>query len=193
MTVIALLLLLLLFISPIITVMASMLKFDEVKRAAYWPQVMGEVTDVRLLQTSKQFQPLLEVTYTVDGQSFSSRQHPVNKGGQAKGSKTWAREFSLQFKPGTAVAIFYDPNRPKRATLIPKQLNPNDSRKQLTSGIMILLSVGLHLLSAHAIIANYLDLSGGSVIVTMFISTAVTLLLGMALALLIQESRQPKR
>ena len=192
MTILTLLILLLMFVTPIISVMTVMLRFAETKQAASWPQVMGEVTDVRLRQSGSQFQPLLDIAYIVAGQSFSSRQHPVSKAGQAKGSKTWAREFSLQFKPGTAVPIFYDPSRPKRATLTPKQVNSNTPRLQLTSGIMILLSVGIHLLGARGIIASYLNLTGSSIPLTMFISTVVTLLLGGALALLIQELRQPK-
>ena len=191
MSIITLLVLFLMFITPTISVLAVILRFSELKRAANWPQVMGEVTDVRLQQSGKEYQPLLEVAYTVDGESFSSRQHPISKAGQVKGSKAWAREFSLQFKPGTAVAIYYDPNRPKRATLSPKQLNPNDSRLQLTSGIMILLSIGIHLLGASGIIANYLNLSGSGVSIAMLVSTIVTLLLGAALALLVQETRKP--
>ena len=189
---ITLLIFLLMLITPIISVLTVMLRFSDMKRAANWPQVRGEVTDVRLLQSGSQYQPELDVAYTVENQAFSSRQRPVSQAGQAKGSKAWARELSLQFKPGTAVAIYYDPQRPKRATLNPKQLNPNDSRLQLTSGIMILLSVGLHLLGARGLIANYLNLTGGSVAITMVVSTIVTLLLGAALGLLLQESRQPK-
>jgi hypothetical protein len=192
MSIITLLILFLMFITPIISVIAVMLQFAEIKQAMNWPQVMGEVSDVRLLASGKQYQPELDVKYTVGGQSFSSRQHPISQAGQAKGSKVWVREFSLQFKPGTAVAIYYDPNRPKRATLNPQQLQPNNTRLQLTGGIMILLSVGIHLLGTRGIIANYLNLTGSSIPLTMLISTVVTLLLGGALALLIQEMRQPK-
>ena len=189
MTIVTLIIFLLMFITPTISVLTVMLRFGESRRAASWPQVMGEVTDVRLQQSGSEFQPLLDVAYTVDGELFKSRQNPVNKAGQTKGSKAWAREFSLQFKPGTAVAIYYDPKRPKRATLNPNPLNANNPRLQLTSGIMVLLSVGIHLLGARGIIANYLSLSGSSVAITMAISTIVTLLLGAALALLTQETR----
>lgn len=190
MPIITLLILLLMFITPIISVMTVMLRFSEIKRTANWPQITGEVTDVRLLQTGKEYQPSLDIAYTVDGQAYSSRLHPVSKTGQAKGSKKWAREFSLQFKPGTAVPVYYDPSRPKRATLHPQQMGVNDSRLQITSGIMILLSVGIHLLGARGLIGNYLNLTGSSVVVTMLISTLVTVLLGAALGLLVQEMRQ---
>lgn len=191
MSIITLLIFILMFITPIISVMTVMLRFAEIKQAANWPQVTGEVTDVRLLQSGSQYQPLLEVSYAVAGETYSSRQHPVNKSGQAKGSKAWAREFSLQFKPGTAVTLYYDPRRPKRATLSPQQ-RTNDSRLQVTSGIMILLSVGLHLLGARGLIANYLNLSGSTISIAMLISTVITLLLGGALGLLVQDMRQPK-
>ncbi len=192
MSIITLLILILMFITPIISVMTVVLRFAEIKQSANWPQITGEVTDVRLSQSGREYQPLLEIAYTVDGEAYSSRQYPVSKSGKAKGSKKWAREFSLQFKPGTAVSLYYDPRRPKRATLSPQQMRTSDSRLQLTSGIMILLSVGIHLLGARGIIASYLDLSGSSVAITMLITTVVTLLLGGALGLLVQEMRQPK-
>lgn len=192
MSIITLLVLILMFVTPIITVTTVMLRFAEIKQAANWPQITGEVTDVRLLQSGGQYQPLLEVSYTVGGQAYNSRQHPVSKSGQTKGSKAWAREFSLQFKPGTAVSLYYDPNRPKRATLSPQQMRANDARLQVTSGIMILLSVGLHLLGARGIIASYLHLSGSNVLIAMLISTSVTLLLGGALGLLVQDMRRAK-
>ncbi len=189
MSILTLLVLILMFITPIISVMTVMLRFAEIKQAANWPQVSGEVTEVRLLQSGSQYQPLLEVSYEVAGETYSSRQHPVSKSGQAKGSKKWAREFSLQFKPGTAVTLYYNPRRPIQATLSPQQMRTTDSRLQLTSGIMILLSVGLHFLGAHGLIANYLDLSGSTVAITMIISTIVTLLLGGTLGLLVQDMR----
>lgn len=192
MSILTLLILLLMFITPIISVMTVMLRFAEIKQAANWPQTTGEVTDVRLQQSGSEYQPLLEIAYTVAGQAYSSRQHPVSKTGQAKGSKTWAREFSLQFKPGTAVTLYYDPRRPKRATLHPQQIGVNDTRLQLTSGIMILLSIGIHLLGARGLIGNYLNLTGSSVFIAILISALVTVLLGAALGLLVQEMRQAR-
>lgn len=193
MPIITFLILLLMFITPIITVMTVMLRFSDIRQAANWPQITGKVTDVRLLQSGSEYQPSLEIAYVVDGQSYSTRQQPISKTGQAKGSKNWAREFSLQFKPGTAVPLYYDPNRPKRATLHPRQMGAGDSRLQLTSGIMILLSVGIHLLGARGLIGNYLSLTGSSVLIAMLISALVTILLGAALGLLVQEVRQTRR
>ncbi len=193
MSILTLIILLLMFITPIISVMTILLRFAEKRQAVTWPQTSGQVTDVRLLQSGREYQPLLEVSYTVDGQSYSSRQHPVSKTGQAKGSKQWARELSLQYKPGTAVAIYYDPNRPKRATLHPQKMQASDSRLQLTSAAMLLLSIGIHLLGARGLIANFLALSGSTVFIAMLISTVVTVLLGVGLGLLIQETRQAKR
>ena len=148
--------------------------------------------NVRLLQSGNQYQPELDVTYTVANETYSSRQRPVSPNGQAKGSKAWAREFSLQFKPGTAVPLYYNPTQPKRATMSPKQMNASSSQTQLTSIIMIVIAVGLHLLGARGLIANFLNLSGSSVLVTMIITTIVSLLLGGALGLLVQDLRQPK-
>ncbi|MCB8925985.1 MAG: DUF3592 domain-containing protein [Ardenticatenaceae bacterium] len=192
MTIITTLVLILMFITPIISVMTIMLRLGEARQAVNWPQVKGQVTDVRLLQSGNQYQPELDVTYTVANETYSSRQRPVSPNGQAKGSKAWAREFSLQFKPGTAVPLYYNPTQPKRATMSPKQMNASSSQTQLTSIIMIVIAVGLHLLGARGLIANFLNLSGSSVLVTMIITTIVSLLLGGALGLLVQDLRQPK-
>ena len=192
MTIITTLVLILMFITPIISVMTIMLRLGEARQAVNWPQVKGQVTDVRLLQSGSQYQPELDVTYTVANETYSSRQRPVGPNGQAKGSKAWAREFSLQFKPGTAVPLYYNPTQPKRATMSPKQMNASSSQTQLTSIIMIVIAVGLHLLGARGLIANFLNLSGSSVLVTMIITTIVSLLLGGALGLLVQDLRQPK-
>ena len=192
MTIITTLVLILMFITPIISVMTIMLRLGEARQAVNWPQVKGQVTDVRLLQSGNQYQPELDVTYTVANETYSSRQRPVGPNGQAKGSKAWAREFSLQFKPGTAVPLYYNPTQPKRATMSPKQMNASSSQTQLTSIIMIVIAVGLHLLGARGLIANFLNLSGSSVLVTMIITTIVSLLLGGALGLLVQDLRQPK-
>ena len=192
MTIITTLVLILMFITPIISVMTIILRLGEARQAVNWPQVKGQVTDVRVLQSGNQYQPELDVTYTVANETYSSRQRPVSPNGQAKGSKAWAREFSLQFKPGTAVPLYYNPTQPKRATMSPKQMNASSSQTQLTSIIMIVIAVGLHLLGARGLIANFLNLSGSSVLVTMIITTIVSLLLGGALGLLVQDLRQPK-
>ena len=192
MSIIVFLILLLMFITPIISVLTVMLKFSEMKRAVSWPKASGEVTDVRVLKSGQQYQPEIDVAYTVEGNAYSSRQNPVSQKGQTKGSKNWAREFTLQFKPGTAVAIYYDPQRPKRATLNPQQMKANDPRLQLTSAFMIVLSIVLHLLGASGLIDNYLNLTGSTVVMAMIVTTVVTLVLGAALALLVQEMRQPK-
>ena len=192
MTIITTLVLILMFITPVISVMTIMLRLGEARQAVNWPQVKGQVTDVRLLQSGNQYQPELDVTYTVANETYSSRQRPVSPNGQAKGSKAWAREFSLQFKPGTAVPLYYNPTQPKRATMSPKQMNASSSQTQLTSIIMIVIAVGLHLLGARGLIANFLSLSGSSVLVTMIITTIVSLLLGGALGLLVHDLRQPK-
>ena len=185
----AIFILTLMFLTPVISLVAGFLKFNEGKQAEGWTETTGLVTAVRLLQSGKQYALELDVSYTVADKPLVSRQRPVSSSGQAKGSKKWARELSLQFKPGTAVTLYYNPKRPKRATLIPQQQQSNSTRGQFTSGFMILLSIGMHIIASRALITNYLNLSGSSIPITIMITTLVTLLLGAALALLIQEMR----
>ncbi|MCC6603038.1 MAG: DUF3592 domain-containing protein [Anaerolineae bacterium] len=192
MAIFSLLVLLLMFITPVISVLTVVLKFAETRRAVSWPQVRGQVTEVRLLQNGQQYQPEVDIAYAVGETRYTSRQRPVGPNGQSKGSKAWARELSLQFKPGTAVPLYYDPARPKNATLTPRHMEALSPRWQVTSGLMILLSVVMHIIGSRALLTNYLNLSGSSILVSVAITTVVTLLLGAALALLVQETRQPK-
>lgn len=192
MAIFSLLVLLLMFITPVISVLTVVLKFTETRRAVSWPQVRGQITEVRLLQNGQQYQPEVDIAYAVGETSYTSRQRPVGPNGQSKGSKAWARELSLQFKPGTAVPLYYDPARPKNATLAPRNMEALSTRWQVTSGLMILLSIGMHVIGSRALLTNYLNLSGSSILVSVAITTVVTLLLGAALALLVQETRQPK-
>lgn len=192
MAILSLLVLLLMFITPVISVLTVVLKFTETRRAVSWPQVRGQVTEVRLLQNGQQYQPEVDIAYAIGETSYTSRQRPVGPNGQSKGSKAWARELSLQFKPGTAVPLYYDPARPKNATLTPRHMEALSPRWQVTSGLMILLSVVMHIIGSRALLTNYLNLSSSSILVSVAITTVVTLLLGAALALLVQETRQPK-
>lgn len=192
MAIFSLLVLLLMFITPVISVLTVVLKFTETRRAVSWPQVRGQVTEVRLLQSGQQYQPEVDIAYAVGETRYTSRQRPIGPTGQSKGSKAWARELSLQFKPGTAVPLYYDPARPKNATLTPRHMEALSTRWQVTSGLMILLSIGMHVIGSRALLTNYLNLSSSSVWISVAITTVVTLMLGAALALLVQESRQPK-
>ncbi len=78
-------------------------------------------------------------------------------------------------------------------TVLLKAAERKQAGGQLTSGLMILLSIGIHILGIRGIMAQYLNLPGSSLLIIGVITTVVTLLLGAALSLLIQEIRQPKR
>jgi hypothetical protein len=53
--------------------------------------------------------------------------------------------------------------------------------------------VGIQQLGARGLIGSYLNLAGSSVLIAMLISALVTVLLGAALGLLVQEIRQARR
>ncbi len=69
MAIFSLLVLLLMFITPVISVLTVVLKFTETRRAVSWPQVMGQITDVRLLQSGQTYQPEVDIAYTASGPS----------------------------------------------------------------------------------------------------------------------------
>lgn len=192
MAIFSLFVLILMFITTVISVLTVVMKITETRRAVSWPQVKGQVTDVRLLQHGQQYQPELDIAYTVGETSHTSRQRLVGTNGQSKGSKAWARELTLQFKPGTAVSLYYDPARPKRTTLTPRQMETTSTRWQVTSILMVLLSIVMHIIGSRALLKNYLNLASSGLLISVVITTVVTLMLGAALALLVQETRRPK-
>ncbi|MEZ4590894.1 MAG: hypothetical protein R3D55_07085 [Chloroflexota bacterium] len=72
-------------------------------------------------------------------------------------------------------------------------LQPADRRRgPATIGIMLLFAIGIHLLGARGLINNFLNLSSSSALIATIISTIVTLLLGGALGLLLQDLRTNK-
>ncbi|WP_420643267.1 hypothetical protein [Candidatus Leptofilum sp.] len=61
---------------------------------------------------------------------------------------------------------------------------------RVTNSVMLLFSIGIHLLGARGLMGNYLNLSGSGLLITIMITTVVTLLLGWGLGLLVQDLRQ---
>lgn len=78
-------------------------------------------------------------------------------------------------------------------TVLLKAAESKQAGGQFTSGLMILLSIGIHILGIRGIMTQYLNLPGSSLLIISAISTVVTLLLGATLSLLVQEMRQTKR
>lgn len=64
--------------------------------------------------------------------------------------------------------------------------------KRTTNIVMVLFAVGIHLLGARGLLSNLLNLGGSSLLIVTIITTVVTLLLGWAIGLLVQDLRQPK-
>ena len=89
------------------------------------------------------------------------------------------------------ILMFISPVISALAVMLNSAEKKQSGRQQFTSGLMILLSIGMHLIGTRALIASYLNLSSSSTLITLLITTIVTLMLGVALALLIQETRRP--
>lgn len=65
--------------------------------------------------------------------------------------------------------------------------------RRTTNIVMIVFAVGIHLLGTRGLLSNFPAVSGSGLIIIMLITTVVTLLLGWAVALLVQDIRQPKQ
>lgn len=92
------------------------------------------------------------------------------------------------------ILMFLTPTVSVMAVML-QAANSKTTRRQrspVTNGIMLLFAIGIHLLGARGLIGSYLNLNSSSTLIAMIISTIVTLLLGGALGLLMQDLRQNK-
>ena len=196
MELIILLLMLLMFVTPTITMVTIGAKYAQLKRASAsrsWPSVTGHISSSQIVPAGqgrgqKLYRAEVEFSYTVDGETYSLRQQPTDRQGRQRGPKAWARQVSLAFKPDTAVPIYHAPGNPKRATLQPGHSSISAPRWYVIGGVMLLLSLGMHALSVSRLADTYLSLGGGSVLILTIITSLVTLMLGASFALLFQGS-----
>lgn len=192
MELIILLIMLLMFATPTITLVTIGAKFAELKRAGAsrsWPSVTGHITSSRIVPAGQSrgqnlYRAEVEFSYVVNGETFSLRQQPTDSQGRRRGPKAWARQVSLAFKPDTTVPIYHAPGNPRRATLQPGQSSISAPRWYVIGGVMLLLSLGMHALSVSRLADTYLNLGGDSVLILTIITGLVTLMVGASFALI---------
>jgi succinate dehydrogenase hydrophobic anchor subunit len=92
------------------------------------------------------------------------------------------------------ILMFITPTISVMAVMLQATTNKQTNRQpsSFTRVLMVLFAIGIHLLGARGLLSNYLNLSGSSALIAMCITTVITLLLGVALGLLVQDLRQPK-
>ncbi|HRQ40875.1 MAG TPA: DUF3592 domain-containing protein [Chloroflexota bacterium] len=195
---IALLIQLLMIITPAISAVTLGLKYDELKRAGAskeWPAVKAAVTNSTIVDTGKKqkgqnlYQPEISLSYSVEGKNYMVKQRPSATNGQREGTKQWAREVALQYKPDTAVRLYYNPQRPQQATVLPGQTTVNKNQWLVIGGVMLLFSFILCVLGVIAITQNYLAVSTAVSFILGIVAFGMMLMLGFLLYLLAQEFR----
>lgn len=188
---------LLMFFTPTICVVTLALKYAELKRASAsnnWPIVKSTITDSTIETTGKKYKgqnlycPLVTMTYEIEGKTYTAKERPSSKDGLTEGPKQWARELALKYKPGTAVRLYYNPKRPKQATVRPGVTTVNANKWLVIGAVMLFFSFILHMLSALALGSRFLTLSSSTSTVLGVITFVFTLLIGGLIALVMQES-----
>lgn len=194
---IATLIQLFMFITPVISALTLAMKREEVKRAGEsvaWPAVKAQITGVQLVPTGKKYkeQPLyrleVAVKYRFDEQIHTARLNPADESGLAEGPKQWARELALKYRPDTAVRLYANPQRPKQATLQPGVTTVSSARWMAIGGVMLFFSFVLHLLSVMALARRFFSLPSGTGFVLALVTFLVMLMLGALIFLLVQET-----
>ena len=195
---IAILIQLMMFITPAICVVTIALKYDEVKRASQsisWPAVRAKIMDSQISATGKKYKGAnlysTEVTlaYAVDGETYQVKQYPADQKGLTDGPKQWARQLSLQYRPGKPVKLYYNPKRPKQATLQPGFTTVSSSKWMVIGVVMMIVSFILHMLSVYALSNRFLEnITRSSSLVLGLITFTVTIIVGVLIFLIFQEA-----
>jgi hypothetical protein len=198
---IALLIQLLMLITPAISAVTLGLKYDELKRAnasKEWPTVKAAVTNSIIVDTGRKvkgqnvYQPEITLSYSVDGQEFTVKQRPSAANGLHEGPKQWARQVALQYKPDTAVRLYYNPQRPKQTTMQPGRTTVDKSRWMIIGSMMMFFSFILCLLSVLGIAQSYLTVSTAVAFLLGIIVFTVMVIFGLLVYLLSQDLRPKK-
>lgn len=198
---IALIIQLLMLITPAISAATIALKLDELKRAGVskqWPAAQANITEVRIVPTGKKYQgqplyrPEVALSYRVDGMAYNIIQQPVDAKGLADGPKQWAREVTLNYKPDTAVRLYYNPQRPKQATLQPGQATVDKGKWMIIGSVMLVFSFILCVLSILAITHKYMNVTTTISMMLGIVAFIIMLMLGVLISLLAQEMRAQK-
>lgn len=198
---IALLIQLLMIFTPAVSAVTLGLKYDELKRGGAskeWPSVKAAVTNNTIVDTGKKqkgqavYQPEINLSYSVEGKTYTVKQRLTDGNGLREGSKQWAREVALQYKPDTAVRLYYNPQRPQQATVLPGQSSVNKNQWLVIGSVMLLFSFILCVLGTVAITQNYLTVSTAVSFILGIVAFGMMLMLGFLLYLLSQELR-PKQ
>jgi hypothetical protein len=94
------------------------------RAARSWPVVFGTVTvskveshpgDATDRNASRLHRPVIEFSYSVNGQNYRSRQRQL--GVDTSGSESWAKTVAERYPIGAAVEVRYDPANPATAAL----------------------------------------------------------------------------
>jgi hypothetical protein len=199
--IIALLIQLLMIITPAVSAVTIGLKIDELRRAGAsreWPAVKAVVTNSTIVDTGKKYKGQnlyraeITLSYSVDGHGYTVKQRPSDAQGLNEGSKQWAREVALQYKPDTAVRLYPNPQRPKQATMQPGHTTVNKTQWTIIGSLMMVFSFILCVLGTTAITQDYLTVSTAVSIVLGIVVFGMMLMLGFLLYLLFQELRPKK-
>lgn len=121
------------------------------QRAASWPSTVGIVTTSRTARrwglgngvwiAGLWYVPEVAYRYDVDGKSYTGRKLSLSDTGYSKLHA--ARDVIDRYKPGGSVEVFYDPSRPKRSCLEPR----NQERRTLGIAALLVTIAGAALIA----------------------------------------------
>lgn len=190
---IALFIQLLMFISPIISVLTIAAKFHELRQAGssrQWPSTSATIKKVTLVETTQKiqdkllYQVQLELQYNVDGRVYQTIQPSFDAQGRHTGPKIWARESMARYRVDGQLPLFYNPKQPKQATLKAGHTAIDKTRWIMISGVMLLFSFLMCLFGTSALARTYLGIEGASGLAVGLLAFLITAALGGLIALL---------
>lgn len=194
---IAILIQLLMFFTPTISAATLAMKYDEMKRSATsksWPVVKATISASNVETAGKKYKgvnlyyPEVTLSYEVEGKTYTTKERPKSKDGLTEGPKQWARDLALKYKPGTAVRLYYNPKKPKQATVRPGVTTVNSSKWMVIGGVMLFFSFIIHMLSVQALSSRFLELTTTTSAMFGIVTFIFTLIIGVLIYLLFQAT-----
>ncbi|GAB4201347.1 MAG: hypothetical protein OHK0022_23290 [Roseiflexaceae bacterium] len=120
-----------------------------VTTSADWPAVQGEVLGRRVEQVSGSrgrafFHPVVEYRYSVGGRTYSSATYRLNP--RAADGPDEAERLIAPYTAGSRVQVFYNPDAPGEAYLVPGFLTGRDYLALAVSAVMFVLLLAITVL-----------------------------------------------
>ena len=96
------------------------LGLERAERTRHWPSVQGMIVSSELITRGEVYGPLIIYQFSVAGTTYVDSTDAGAPGFGNKNKRYNVAEYILaEYKPGSSVVVYYDPNHPEISTIVP--------------------------------------------------------------------------